>query len=150
MILDSAASFGIQTNTTDTPAGNRLLAFTAYDSESARRGADECSRFVVDHPKQLNDAAYTLGLRREHLAYRTYAVVNGGDLQDIKFSTPVKSSAVASNISFVFTGQGAQWPTMGSALLSEYPAARDDLTIMEKSLSELGQDLAPTWTLSGM
>lgn len=39
---------------------------------------------------------------------------------------------------------------MGSTLLSEHPTAMHDLQRMEKALSALGQDLAPTWTLSGM
>ncbi|OTA94899.1 hypothetical protein M434DRAFT_70407 [Hypoxylon sp. CO27-5] len=148
VILDSAASFGIQTNSNSLPTGNRLLVFTANDAESARRGAQECSRFITDHPEELNDAAYTLGLRREHLSHRTFAVVNKTDCKTIEFLAPVKTTPIVPSVAFVFTGQGAQWPTMGSMLLSEHPAAMHDLRLMEIALSDLGQDLAPSWSLS--
>ncbi|KAH9989423.1 acyl transferase domain-containing protein [Xylariaceae sp. FL0662B] len=148
VILDSAASFGIGTTSDGVSTGNRLLAFTANDCESARRGSQECSRFIASHPGELDDAAYTLGLRRQHLSYRTFAIVNKTDVKDVAFLAAVKTPAVVPSVVFVFTGQGAQWPAMGSFLLSEHPAAIHDLQLMEKSLSALGQDLAPSWTLS--
>ncbi|KAJ2980610.1 hypothetical protein NUW58_g6899 [Xylaria curta] len=148
VIMDSAASFGIRKVARDVPTGNRLLVFTANNADSARRGAQECSHFIADNPNELDDTAYTLGMRREHLPYRTFAVVDSENYKDFVFSSPVKTNAIASSVAFIFTGQGAQWPTMGAALLSEYPAALDDLQIMEKTLSTLGQDLAPSWRLS--
>ncbi|KAI1416673.1 hypothetical protein F5Y13DRAFT_205511 [Hypoxylon sp. FL1857] len=148
VILDSAASFGIQAISNSLSTGNRLLVFTANDADSTRRGEQELSRFIADHPEDLNDAAYTLGMRREHLSYRTFAVVNKTDYKDVAFSAPVKTTAIIPSVAFVFTGQGAQWPTMGSRLLSEHPAAVHDLKLMETALSSLGQDLAPNWSLS--
>ncbi|KAI0426766.1 acyl transferase domain-containing protein [Xylaria sp. FL1042] len=148
VIIDSAASFGIQKLVGDVPAGNRLLAFTANDGDSASRGAQDCVKFLQDHPKNLHDCAYTLGMRREHLSYRTFAVVDSVDAKDIAFSGPVKVTAAVPSIIFIFTGQGAQWPTMGSALLSDYPAVINDLRAMEVALSMLGPDVAPEWTLS--
>ncbi|KAI1211603.1 uncharacterized protein F4807DRAFT_473071 [Annulohypoxylon truncatum] len=147
VILDSAASFGIQTNTSSIPAGSRLIVFTANDSKSAHRGAQECRHFMTNHPEQLDDAAYTLGLRREHLSHRCFAVSNEANLKDLAFSAPVKVPAAVPNVIFVFTGQGAQWPTMGSMLLSEHPTAINDIQIMQNALSTLSQDLAPSWTL---
>ncbi|KAI1074258.1 hypothetical protein F5B20DRAFT_596550 [Whalleya microplaca] len=148
VILDSAASFGIQAKAIGVPTKNRLLVFTAYDIESARRGAENCSHFITGRPGELDNAAYTLGLRREHLSCRTFAVINKTDAKDVAFSAPVKTKAVVPSVAFIFTGQGAQWPTMGLTLLSEYPAVIHDLHLMEKALSTLGQDLAPSWTLS--
>ncbi|KAI8626510.1 hypothetical protein F5Y19DRAFT_466325 [Xylariaceae sp. FL1651] len=148
VILDSAASFGIRRAAMDVPAGNRLLVFTANDIESARRGARECSRFFASRAGKLNDAAYTLGMRREHLSYRAFAVVDDTNGKDVVFSTPVKTATTVPSVSFIFTGQGAQWPTMGATLLLEYPSATHDLRAMEKALSALGQGLAPDWSLS--
>lgn len=150
MIIDSAASFGINEGVEEIPKSNRLLVFTANDVESARRGAGDCSHFIANHPEDLNDTVYTLGIRREHLPYRTFAVVGGVNATDIVFSTPVKAAGVASGVVFIFTGQGAQWPTMGATLLSEYPRVMDDLQLMEQALSTLGQEFSPSWSLSGM
>jgi acyl transferase domain-containing protein len=88
-------------------------------------------------------------MRREHLSYRTFAVVDNVNGKDVVFSTPAKIAAAVPSVSFIFTGQGAQWPTMGATLLSEYPSAMHDIQAMEKALSALGQDLAPDWALSG-
>ncbi|KAI1814008.1 hypothetical protein GGS20DRAFT_550526 [Poronia punctata] len=149
VILDSAASLGIRRATKDNNAGgSRLLVFTANDAESARRGAAECSRFIADRPEQLDDTAYTLGVRREHLSYRAFAVANSKNVQDVSFSVPLKASTAMPSLSFVFTGQGAQWPTMGAVLLSEYKSANRDLQMMDDALSALGQELAPSWRIS--
>ncbi|RYO89871.1 hypothetical protein DL766_010402 [Monosporascus sp. MC13-8B] len=151
VIIDSAASFGISTHCKGNVAattGDRLLVFTANEAESARRGAQECSRFLANHPAQLDDTAYTLGLRREHFPYRSFAVVREKDASDVTFSTPVRMSAAPCSVIFVFTGQGSQWPSMGSALLSDHSTAMQDLLLMEKALATLGRDIAPTWALS--
>ncbi|KXX72797.1 Lovastatin diketide synthase LovF, partial [Madurella mycetomatis] len=150
VILDSAAAFGIRPGLPATsPTGSRLLVFTANDAESARRGALECSRHVVEKPETLTDAAFTLGLRREHFPYRTFAIGDMKDASPVEFSVPAKAPAAPPSVAFVFTGQGAQWPTMGAKLLSEHPSALQQLQLMEMSLSSLGPDLAPNWTLSG-
>ncbi|KAI1125318.1 acyl transferase domain-containing protein [Nemania abortiva] len=149
VIIDSAASFGITKAARSVSKGDRLLLFTANDAESTRRGAGECSRFVASHPDQLDDTAYTLAMRREHLPYRAFAVVDSANAKDVVFSTPVRATAKAtSKPVFIFTGQGAQWPTMGATLLSEYPMAMHDLQVMEQTLLTLGEDLAPSWSLS--
>ncbi|KAI0474816.1 phenolpthiocerol synthesis polyketide synthase ppsA [Xylaria cf. heliscus] len=150
VILDSAASFGIRKADGNVPRGNRLLVFTANDIESAHRGSQECSNFIANCPHELNDTAYTLGIRREHLSCRSFAAVDGTNTKDVTFSIPVKTPTFTPSVAFIFTGQGAQWPTMGAALLSEYPAAMHDIEVMQKALSTLGQDLAPNWSLSGM
>ncbi|KAI1828708.1 hypothetical protein F4861DRAFT_535124 [Xylaria intraflava] len=148
VIMDSASSFDIGAVDKNVATGERLVVFTADDLESARRGAEASGSFIASHPEELDDIAYTLGMRREHLSYRTFATVNSANSKDVVFSPPVKTSTATSSIAFIFTGQGAQWPTMGAALLSEYPTAKHDIRAMEDALSALGQDLAPSWTLS--
>ncbi|KAH8166023.1 hypothetical protein CIB48_g2204 [Xylaria polymorpha] len=148
VIIDSAASFGIGKAVGHVSPGNRLLVFTANDIESAHRGSQECSNFIANHRHELDDTAYTLGIRREHLSYRSFAAIDGANDKDVVFSVPVKTPTFTPSVAFIFTGQGAQWPTMGAALLSEYPAAMDDIEVMQKALSTLGQGLAPNWSLS--
>jgi acyl transferase domain-containing protein len=148
VILDSAASCGAQPHVTVAQPGNRLLVSTANEVESARRASEECSQFIAKHPEELDNVAYTLGMRREYLPYRTFAVTNTKDNSALEFSPPVKTGPAIPSILFVFTGQGAQWPTMGSKLLSEYPKAMHDIRLMELALSTLGDGLSPSWSLS--
>ncbi|KAM7215616.1 hypothetical protein V8F06_009003 [Rhypophila decipiens] len=171
VIIDSADEFGVRLlgnyplptcSTTTSSNAHRLLVFTANDADSARRGAMACSQHLATASHEdmkyntvLTDAAFTLGMRRQYLAYRSFAIgevknqTSGGDGGGhVEFSAPVKAAAVAPSVAFVFTGQGAQWPEMGATLLQEYPSALQQIQLMEMSLSSLGPDLAPDWTLS--
>lgn len=90
-------------------SGSRLVVFTANHVKSATRGANDYSEYLTSHPHTLDDVAYTLGLRREHLPYRTFAVTNQADLHTggvVRFSSPVKTPSVVPNVVFAFTGQG--------------------------------------------
>ncbi|EEP81634.1 hypothetical protein UREG_06499 [Uncinocarpus reesii 1704] len=46
----------------------------------------------------------------------------------------------------IFTGQGAQWPTMGRNLILQSPLFRKSITQLQASLAALGDD-APSWSL---
>lgn len=46
----------------------------------------------------------------------------------------------------IFTGQGAQWPTMGRSLILHNLLFRRSIQFLEASLAELGDD-APSWSL---
>lgn len=129
---------------------NRLIPFTANDADSARQGAVKLNSFLASHPDRLDDAAYTIGMRRQHFPYRSFAVMNKEDAAgQVTFSAPIRASPMQRTVVFVFTGQGSQWPTMGSALLSDYHTAMEDILRMDKALASLGQDAAPAWTLAG-
>lgn len=118
VILDSAASFGFDTRRSTEESstgsgedvdGSRLVVFTANHVKSATQGAKDYSEYLAAHPNTLDDITYTLGLRREHLPYRTFAVINHADLQTGgvgKFSSPVKTPSVVPKVVFAFTGQG--------------------------------------------
>ncbi|KAG6012888.1 putative PKS/NRPS-like protein biosynthetic cluster [Claviceps pusilla] len=47
----------------------------------------------------------------------------------------------------IFTGQGAQWPTMGKMLLSKLPLARDIVSELDHSLQALPAEYRPHWTI---
>jgi hypothetical protein len=46
------------------------------------------------------------------------------------------------------TGQGAQWATMGSSLMHDYPDVNYDLEQMEHALAQLPEP--PIWSLRSM
>ncbi|KAL1883305.1 Type I Iterative PKS [Diaporthe australafricana] len=170
VILDSARSLGVGTPLPaaaeeTTPRDQqqiakaeshhqpRLLVYTANNAESAKTGAEQHANFLADTiPRALADAAYTLAVRREHLAWRTFAVADGTPQAAPQFLAPSKlpsgSKQAAPDVVFVFTGQGAQWAKMGSRLLSAYPSAGDDVALMDDALSKLEAGVAPSWTIA--
>ncbi|KAI9149651.1 Highly reducing polyketide synthase SAT13 [Paramyrothecium foliicola] len=96
----------------------------------------------------LRDLSYTLSQRRSLLPWRFSAVAsNQEELLNALAHGSKKADAITrispgTKISFVFTGQGAQWPTMGRELLSE--------SVFSKSFNrsnEILKELGCTWDL---
>jgi acyl transferase domain-containing protein len=162
VILDSARSLGLGTpaSAEAEEAGEeqleivespqpRLLVYTANNAESAKTGAERHAQFVVETPDALDDTAYTLAVHREHLAWRTFAVADGAQAPSFLPPSKVSLSKSAPDVIFVFTGQGAQWASMGSKLVSAYESARDDVARMDGALSSLEAGVAPSWSIAG-
>ncbi|KAL9602197.1 MAG: hypothetical protein Q9179_002623 [Wetmoreana sp. 5 TL-2023] len=94
----------------------------------------------------LNNLAYTLNSRRT--AYNWRAVVSAASPQELAkaLDTPTlepQRSLQDQRMSFVFTGQGAQWFGMGRELISRYPAFRSILTVSDAYFQSLGS----SWSL---
>jgi acyl transferase domain-containing protein/NADPH:quinone reductase-like Zn-dependent oxidoreductase/acyl carrier protein len=96
-------------------------------------------------PTALRDLSYTLAQRRSLLPWRFSCVAaNQKELQDSLILGAKKPDAITritpgAKVSFVFTGQGAQWATMGRELLSE-PIFSRSFKHSNKILRELGCD----------
>ncbi|KAI4284877.1 MAG: hypothetical protein L6R38_001086 [Xanthoria sp. 2 TBL-2021] len=148
VIVDSAASFDLpkqngKGQVEDVP---QLLLFSAASAPSLKKmtsGYEEWLNRRPDMADKLDDLAYTLANRREHLSHRAFKVVGGSD---IPASTGKMSNQNAPNLVMVFTGQGAQWPRMGRELL-----LREDL-MFQKTLKTLDKYLQgitdpPAWTI---
>ncbi|KAK2855663.1 Type I Iterative PKS, partial [Arthroderma sp. PD_2] len=69
-----------------------------------------------------------------------------GAVDRIENSIAAQVSAPASILG-IFTGQGAQWATMGATLLESIPIAKDIFEDLDRSLSALPEDHRPRWTL---
>ena len=96
----------------------------------------------------LDDISYTLCSKRTHHAWRSFSVAASREtlqksLAELPKSLRAKSDA---QMAFVFTGQGAQWPTMGMELMV-YPAFRQSIFAADKYLNEIGcpWSLTCTW-----
>ncbi|KAK8011011.1 hypothetical protein PG990_009976 [Apiospora arundinis] len=153
VILDSpwgAAGDGVETPVNRPPAPltqqqQQLLVFSANHVDSVRKGTENYTWYTEKHPGNIQRLAYTLGARREHLPYRSFALSVAGS--PVTFSTPTKAPSASPGVIFAFTGQGAQWPTMGSKLLSEFSSVREDFEYMGHVLAQL--DPPPYWALRG-
>ncbi|KAJ5768714.1 Acyl transferase/acyl hydrolase/lysophospholipase [Penicillium odoratum] len=144
VILDSAQSFGVSPITNQTMTTPQLLVYSANNADSLKKIIVNYSDYAQKHPGMVNNLAFTLAKRREHLSYRAFAVANlfGG----ITASLPFRSSSETPNIVMVFTGQGAQWPEMGRCMILAYPVFKKSIRSLDAYIQTLEDD-APDWTI---
>lgn len=92
----------------------------------------------------MGDLAYTLALRREHLSHRSFIIGDsrGTNMPD---HLSVSKSSFSPSITYVFTGQGAQWAGMGSDLLKTYDNFARNIQRMDRVLQLLQSP--PQWTI---
>lgn len=128
----------------------RLFVLSTANEESLPRLVSQVGIYMETHPELFDpricrNMAFTLGERRSHLPYRVAMVADSLDALAQTMNTmlirPQRVSKVP-RVAFVFTGQGAQWPTMGTELLGSHPvfaktvqAASDFLRRIDPTLS---------------
>ncbi|PLB45036.1 putative polyketide synthase [Aspergillus steynii IBT 23096] len=147
-IIDSAASYGVETSGSQAPAGagkpqKNLLLFSANHTEALNEIAGNMQGYLEEHPENVSHMAYTLAERREHLKLRSFGVVDGSS-NPFDFSAPFKFQGPR-EVAFVFTGQGAQWVNMGKELMLDYPSFLEDIRLMDRTLKEL--EHSPSWSI---
>lgn len=110
-IIDSAASFvpsfskALPLTNGDVRYKAQLLVLSASSSESLKKGVEVTQEYATNAPDRLEDLVYTLGCRRDHMAYRAFAVTDGTTPLEVSSSGKPKKTP---SITFAFTGQGAQ------------------------------------------
>jgi acyl transferase domain-containing protein len=147
--LDSAASFGLSA-----PKGipwrlpyqprKHLLFFSANHAGALAKIAENYENYLEKHPDDLESMAYTLAERREHLKLRSFCVTDGSAPFEVAAHARVQG---ASQVAFVFTGQGAQWVHMGRELMQDFPSFMDSIRSMDEVLQSV--EHAPSWTIEG-
>ncbi|KAK8914934.1 Fusarin C synthetase [Metarhizium anisopliae] len=135
------------------------VVLSANSEKSLREQAIQLNAAMqLADESRLRDIMYTLSNRRSQLPLRTFFV--GHSAEEVKKSVKdalaedgtftvhkdEKPSDQPSRILGVFTGQGAQWPTMGREILKESKFAQKVIKTLEHSLASLPEP--PTWTLS--
>ncbi|KAJ5747242.1 uncharacterized protein N7511_008938 [Penicillium nucicola] len=128
----------------------KLFLISANDKESLRHRIKDFGIYFEQHPEVFEKAlfgnfAYTLGNKMSHLSYRVAVSATSLDelgmrLAQLKINpflvlgTPI--------LSFVFTGQGAQWAQMGIPLIHEYPVFASAIARADICLRELGAEFS--------
>ena len=134
-------------------ASRQLFVFAANSEDTGKKMMGDISQYLKSRNEReahdlMNDLAFTLAQRRSMLPWKT--IVPASSLSELiqnlesgnsKF---VRSSRVP-KIGFVFTGQGAQWASMGRELFGLYEIFDQTLHQVEKHLKKLGA----SWHLSG-
>ena len=135
----------------------KILLFSAADEAGVKRLVDAYEDYFSKTPsldreaenQHLADLAYTLFHRRSKLPWKSYSVIKTLEHLRTGFANnlpkPVRSSTTPPSISYIFTGQGAQWHAMAHGL-NVYPVFLESLQRSQKYLKD--QDCE--WTLTGM
>ncbi|KAL6231642.1 hypothetical protein BDW75DRAFT_247787 [Aspergillus navahoensis] len=141
-VVESAASHGVCSHEPKHAACllPNLFLFSANTADSLKERAAQIQSYINAYPERTNDLAYTLGCRRAHLGHRAFCL---GGSRDVTFMS--QRTKQPHMINFAFTGQGAQWPTMGKELIEQFPQFKDDLAHMNNVLGQLPHP--PTWDL---
>lgn len=125
---------------------------SANRPESLDAMVENINRYADDHPDSLSNLAYTLAMKRDTMRHRTCLLLtktpedSQNKTDQMNFSS-VKTDA-PSPVSFVFTGQGAQWPQMGQELFAEYPTFASRIADLDAVLKKL-QPQGSAWSIRG-
>ncbi len=131
----------------------KILVWSAADNNGLKR----VSEAYQDHICKLNyqrqdgeyfsDLAYTLACKRSFLPWRGFIVARSvdelGKTLEQSSLDPTRSTHIPA-LCFIFTGQGAQWPSMADDLLA-YPLFKRSLEDADAYFHDLGC----TWSLLG-
>ena len=131
--------------------GHFVFLFSANGRDSLQRQISLTVLYAMErhstlYPHLLTSLAYTLGQRRSSHAWRIAvpASTQDGLIQSLKnvALAPIKATE-QQTIGFLFTGQGAQWPTMGMSLYDTYNTYAQSLDKASTLLAKLGA----SWSL---
>ncbi|KAJ5101357.1 hypothetical protein NUU61_003579 [Penicillium alfredii] len=122
------------------------LFVSANDAKSLKGNIEAlCNHLVNPRVKvSLADLAYTLTERRSRLWHRAFITTFSSEIRENDFTVGKRGSR-SPKVSFVFTGQGAQWPQMGKDLLKYFPWTRSILEELDQVLQ--AQPNRPSWSL---
>lgn len=123
-----------------------LVTLSAHDKKTL-------SKNITAHAKVANkyfmaDLAFTLNIKRTVFAHRGFSIVREGH-EKTQFVLPAFRLGVAPKsvpyLTFVFTGQGAQWAGMGAEAMHTFPIFRETIKALDRVLRNLPEP--PSWTL---
>ncbi|KAM3566124.1 hypothetical protein ARSEF4850_000869 [Beauveria asiatica] len=136
------------------------LTFSATCEKSLTNLMANYLEYLTENSEvDIGKLAWTLHDRRSTFSYRSSVAAQTQDELVAKLQKSVEdqksgnSSAVTrgtsakKNLLGVFTGQGAQWATMGRDLISSSKFAESIIDKLEKSLGELPEGDRPSWSL---
>ena len=133
-------------------SGNRPFLFkvSAADDGSLREFSLKLAAYIERCTPNLQDLAYTLLSRRSTLRKSIFFVSRTHDntvkaLRDSNSSIITTNHKHSTRVVFLFTGQGAQWPQMGMALLRNSPLFLAAMRECDRHLSELPD--RPCWSI---
>ncbi|KAF7445064.1 Polyketide synthase module protein [Pyrenophora tritici-repentis] len=137
--LHSGNSFSANTKL-DCP---RLIVLSAATENALSLRARDLHSWIKTHkmtPQTLPSLSYTLGVHRSALPYRKALVVSAIEELAVELGLlgPAKRMVSQAPVTFVFSGQGAQWHAMGLELINLSHVFRQSMSAMEDVLRQQG------------
>ncbi|GAQ44038.1 hybrid NRPS/PKS enzyme [Aspergillus niger] len=136
------------------------LTFSATTETSLTNLMAKYLEYLTENPDaDLTSLAFTLHDRRSTFAYRSHIAGQSVDeilpklqkaveeQQSGNSASIVRGTSAKKHLLGVFTGQGAQWATMGRELIRASKLAQDIIGKLEQSLAELPASDRPSWSL---
>lgn len=112
------------------PRPKHVIVSSAKSIVSAKENIQKLIEYIQQNPQtDLADLAYTTTARRTHYTYR--AAITASNLSEV--STQLRAaldqtfspiSSTQPKVAFVFTGQGAFYPSLGKSLYNDSPSFR--------------------------
>lgn len=136
------------------------LTFSATSEKSLTNLMAKYLEYLTENPDaDLTSLAFTLHDRRSTFAYRSH--ITGQSIEEIlpklqnaveeqesgNSASIVRGTSAKKHLLGVFTGQGAQWATMGRELTRASKLAQDIIGKLEQSLAELPASDRPSWSI---
>ncbi|KAF2656390.1 hypothetical protein K491DRAFT_778066 [Lophiostoma macrostomum CBS 122681] len=154
---DSSSSNGLEESPVSSVAPNlgfsrkrkrlHLLPFSANDDQALKGCISAVGSVASKH--NVAEIAHTLATRRSRFTQRAFVVAHSSNVSKSLESAsvvPFKCPRGTNNrLAFVFTGQGAQWPSMGRGLFNEYKAFQASIKHQDQILSSLTK--GPLWRI---
>ena len=135
---------GITHEGESTPMMPQLLVLTAKSKTSLLKRIGDLATWVSERPQNsvdLQDLAFTLSCRRSHMLWRHSIIVNTPRdiLPALTHRDPqVTKASNNSRLTYLFTGQGAQWFAMGRELIFAASVFKKSLASSDKMLRGFG------------
>ncbi|KAM0332713.1 hypothetical protein ACHAPQ_005672 [Fusarium lateritium] len=126
----------------------QLFVLSASTEKALLSTSENIKQWANTHPLEpqtLQSLSYTLGARKSALSFRRaiFASTSAELLEELDQTVHPKRAATLAPLSFVFSGQGAQWHAMGRELISSSRCFRQSITAMDNTIRQEGA----SWSL---
>lgn len=124
-----------------------LCVVSANDATSLKSNIQALCKHLVNPRVKVSllDLAYTLSERRKLFWHRAYITIRTTEIEEKNFTIGNRTREPP-KIAMIFTGQGAQWPQMGKALVDTFPWTRSILEELDQVLQ--AEHDPPDWSLT--
>ncbi|KAI8625677.1 ketoacyl-synt-domain-containing protein [Xylariaceae sp. FL1651] len=126
-----------------------LLCFSAHDKPTLRRNIAAIKAVSAEY--FAADLAHTLNLHRTKFSHRGFTILREGEERRAFAAEEIRTGVIpkkSGGVGFIFTGQGAQWASMGKIAILEFPLFQETIEKLDQVLARLNPK--PTFTLRGM
>ncbi|KAH6966040.1 hypothetical protein EDB82DRAFT_480382 [Fusarium venenatum] len=144
----NGTSNGITNGAKTDDATPKLFVLSASTEKALSSTSENIKKWADSHELDshtLRNLSYTLGVHRSTLAFRRAIVASTSAelLEELDQTVLLKRTTTHAPLTFVFSGQGAQWYAMGRELISSSRCFRQSMAAMDHTIREQGS----TWSL---